>query len=294
MMIEKRIPKFYEAIYEIDSLLAVENILFKELQSEINKALDNNFIMTAAANRIKEYEKILSIPETSNDINFRRERVLNRMAMNMPFTMKSLKQKLDSLIGADNYSMYIDYNNYTLYVESKILNQTWFTETFITVNKMKPANIVFVNKPLLTDNLLINEEVMLTQREYQYKLGMWKLGENPFAKFEDKGAVKLKENKSIQNYMLDELKNFTVNKIGYIKINGTFKISEFIKKEIIDNKIILEYAVNKSSLLIEVTKVEVYSIDDHLISIINLYVPLPEDIELKHIINIQEGVVDNG
>ncbi|MDT9337321.1 DUF2313 domain-containing protein [Clostridium perfringens] len=285
-------PSLYNNILEIDNLVKVENDLFENLNSEFDKAIRNEYVVTADKETIKRYETLLRITDGDDkELSFRRQRILNRLAMNMPFTIKALKQKLDELIGKGNYNVFVDPDRFTLYVESKILNQVWFNETYITIHKMKPANIIFVNKPFIDEKILANEEVTLAQREYNYKLGStWRLGTLPFKSLHQKGAIKLKENNSIQDYFINELKNFALNKIGYVKLNNTKVINEFITKNIVDGKLTLEYAVLKSFGLIEITKVDVYTPDNNLLTSINLYVPIIEDLELKHVINIEEGV----
>lgn len=285
-------PSLYNNILEIDNLVKVENDLFEDLNSEFDKAIRNEYVVTADKETIKRYETLLRITDGDDkELSFRRQRILNRLAMNMPFTIKALKQKLDELIGKGNYNVFVDPDRFTLYVESKILNQVWFNETYITIHKMKPANIIFVNKPFIDEKILANEEITLAQREYNYRLGStWRLGTLPFKSLHQKGAIKLKENNSIQDYFINELKNFALNKIGYVKLNNTKVINEFITKNIVDGKLTLEYAVLKKFGLTEITKVDVYTPDNNLLTSINLYVPIIEDLELKHVINIEEGV----
>lgn len=285
-------PLLYENILEIDTLVEAENYILDELNTEINRVKDNEYIVTADKETIKRYEILLRITDGDDkDLEFRRQRVLNRLAMNMPFTLRALKQKLNELIGKGNYVVSVDNENYTLIVESKILNQVWFNETYITINKMKPANIVFINKPYIDEKVLTNEEISLSQREYNYKLGTtWRLGIKPFKTLREKGVIKLKENKSITNYFIDEMKKFIVSKIGYIKLNDTKVVNEFITKSVVNGKPTIEYAVSKTWGLGEITKVDVYTSDNNLLTTVNLYVPIIEDLELKHVINVEEGV----
>lgn len=285
-------PLLYENILEIDTLVEAENSILDKLNAEINRVKDNEYIVTADKETIKRYEILLRITDGDDkDLEFRRQRVLNRLAMNMPFTLRALKQKLNELIGKGNYVVSVDNENYTLIVESKILNQVWFNETYITINKMKPANIVFINKPFIDEKILVNEEISLSQREYNYRLGTtWSLGIKPFKTLNEKGVIKLKENKSITNYFVDEMRNFIISKIGYVKLNNIKVVNEFITKDVIGGKPTIEYAVSKSWGLGEITKVDIYTSDDNLLTTVNLYVPIIEDLELKHVINVEEGV----
>lgn len=282
-------PAFYKDILEIKELAATQNAMFNNLEIEFQKALNNQFINTCDVNYLKKYESLFNIINTSDDIEFRRERLLNRMAMNIPFTLRGLKQKLDKIIGPDNYNIRVDYDNQTLYIESQILSQVWANETYITVNNIKPANIVFINKPLIQEGLLLNETLSYSERNYNYKLGVWRLGSKPFMSLKEKGIIKMAESKSINENLLNDLRKTLKDKVSYIKINNSIKIQDFLKLEIIDNEIIIEYAFKKNTNIAEITKVEVFDSNDRNLSTINLYVPVIEDIELKHIFRIKEG-----
>lgn len=283
-------PAFYKDILEIKELAATQNSMFNNLEIEFQKALNNQFINTCDVNYLKKYESLFNIINTSDDIEFRRERLLNRMAMNIPFTLRGLKQKLDKIIGPDNYNIRVDYDNQTLYIESQILSQVWANETYITVNNIKPANIVFINKPLIQEGLLLNETLSYSERNYNYKLGVWRLGSKPFMSLKEKGIIKMAESKSINENLLNDLRKTLKDKVSYIKINNSIKIQDFLKLEIINNEIIIEYAFKKNTNVTEITKVEVFDNNDRNLSTINLYVPVIEDIELKHIFRIKEGV----
>lgn len=284
-------PPIYNDILEIKTLVNCENKLFTDLDSEFKEALLNNYVITANSNMIREYESILKITDDNKDLNFRRQRILNRLAMNMPFTLNALKQKLNELIGKDKYNVYIDNTKYTLYVESEIINQNWFMETYITINKMKPANIVFINRPVVNKQIFINETISYSQREYNYRLGTnWNLGKKPFKSLIEKGVIKLPEAPSIQENFLDKLRNYTLSNISHIKLNNKIMINTFLKKDIIDKKILLQYTVLKSTGLTEINKVDLYDKDNKLLTSINLYVPVIEDLELKHLLNIKEGM----
>ena len=131
-------PEIYDGVLEIDELIASENSLFDELEKEFNKVLLNQFITTCDVSTIAKYENLFSIvPDSSKDIEFRRSRVLNRLAMNSSFTLRFLEEKLNELIGKGKYKIEIDYDKYSMYIESASLNQDWFNETYITINTIK-------------------------------------------------------------------------------------------------------------------------------------------------------------
>ena len=89
--------------------------------------------------------------------------------------------KKDELIGPGLWEVHVDYPNYTLYIESSAQNQNYATEVAFTINRIKPAHIVYVNTPFIRSGLLLSEQIERLIRTYNYKLGSWALGALPFA-----------------------------------------------------------------------------------------------------------------
>lgn len=287
--IKNYFPRIYEGVLETDALIQVENELLQGLKDELDLCLLNQYILSTDERTIAAHEEALKIINSSNDLDFRRQRIISRLSDTVPYTLNALKLKLNSLLGEGNYFISVDNNNYTIFLESYSLNQNWLHEVHVTIHKYKPANMIFVNKPLITEKVFINEEIELIERGYNYKLGSWLLGQKPFVTLEDKGVIKMAQAKSIQSDLTDYLKEKTVEKIEYIKINGTYEVRNFITKAVDNGKVVVEYIVPISSNITEITKIEMFDSVDKVLSAVTLYVPILNDVELKHIISIEEG-----
>lgn len=287
----KLYPPIYKGFKEIDVLADIQENQKLEYQEEVDRFLRNQFISTCEVAKLEEIEKILKIPIRGEDIEFRRERVLNRLSMTPPFSMPFLRMKLDGIIGVNKYEIKMDHENYTMYVESSAVNQLWFNEIYITVNKVKPCNIVFVNKPITKRKVVINEEVEYVKRLYNYKLGSWQLGIKPFTSLGDREDIKLKEGRSITPSLLSDLMLFTKDKITKVRLNNSVIITEFKTKEVVDGKLLLEYIVHNSAGISEITKVELLDNNNSAKSTMDVYVPIVDGVELKHLIGIEEGVI---
>lgn len=287
----KLYPSIYKDFKEIDVLANIQEAQKSVGLNEIDRFLRNQFIRTCEVGKIEELEKIMKIPIKNEDIDFRRERILNRLSMYPPYSTPFLKMKLNQIIGSGNYNLYMDYENYILYIESSANNQQWFNELYITINKIKPCNIVFINKPVTKRKILANERVEYVKRMYNYRLGAWQLGIHPFTRLGDREDIKLIEGKSITESLLTDLKEYTANLITKVRINNSLVIDEFIFKGIKDNKLAIEYEVNKTHNITEITKIELCDSDNNAKSILEVYVPVMETIELKHVIDIEEGVI---
>lgn len=284
------LPALYDDVQEMDIITSVEDELFNNLSEALTSAVSNQFITTADSYGIAKYENLLGIrPNNAEDLEFRRERVLNRFSTSKIFTKQSLKIKLDSILGPNNYAFSIDYNNYTLVVESSATNQQWYHELLVTINSSKPANIVFINKPLVASNIRAGEKIDLSQQIWNYKLGTsWSLGALPFVSIQYVGEKKMSTTPSISQKLLNDLASTTSTDVQKVRINSQHVITTFSKKQSENNVVIIEYTVPTSLGVTEVQKVELLNSSNEVLTSSSIYVPLLEDIILKHTIAIEE------
>lgn len=139
------IPSVYNQVDEIEALLDIEEPLFKKILLEVEKAFDNTSVLKADSDGLKMFEEMLGIVATpSESLEFRRFRIINRMSLKPPLSLRWLKSVLDESVGEGNYSCYVDYNNYTLHIDAVTRDRSWYEELLYTVNSNKPCNIEFV------------------------------------------------------------------------------------------------------------------------------------------------------
>ena len=286
------VPKVYEDVEEIDTLIEVEQELFSSAEDQVNLVKSNQYILTNTEEGIAQHEKQLGIiPNVmTEDLNLRRQRIINRISTRPPFTLEYLKQRLDVLVGVGKYTVTMDYENYTLYVESSASNQFWGNEISVTMNLIKPANIVYINIPYVSEDVDISEEVSYNQIEYNYRLGTsWVLGAGPFASTNYKGVIKMAEANSIKSDFLNGLSAQALNMISGILINNTEKITTFKTKTTEDNIVTLEYYLTTGLGISEVTNIKLVDGEDNVLTEAVVYVPLLSDAVVKHTIKIKEG-----
>lgn len=283
-------PSVYDGVLEISVLAETDDVLLDQALAQLEQAQLNQFILTADEETIEVYEKMFSIlanPSTES-LEFRRERILNRMSLQPPFTMRWLQNKLDEIIGVGKWNACVDYANRTLYVESFIVNQLWFNELRITINRIKPCNLVFINKPLLIEDVLASETVFTSAKHYNYVLGHWQLGQKPFATIDPEEVIKLPSVKSIDNNLLTDVAAFSASDIVAVRLNGSVKISEFTTKEGQGTMTLIEYEV-KPAQAREITQIELLGTGDRVLTSSAVYIPVTEAVICKHTINFKEG-----
>jgi len=112
------VPRYFHDIREIDAQIAAQQAQFDELGQWIGLVNDNFFIQTADDQTLTVLEGLFNIlaDRTTEDINFRRARLLNMFATAPPFTLYFLYGRLVSLVGRGMFHVTIDYNNYYLQI----------------------------------------------------------------------------------------------------------------------------------------------------------------------------------
>ena len=238
-------------------------------------------------------------------LEFRRQRVLNRLSMSPPFTTIFLRQRLDEILGVGQYVMLFGSDGvgpgevippFTVIVESAVNNFQWYEELAITIGKIKPANIVYITRPLIANALVNGEVLQYSEMGWNYRLnGSWNLGEKPFASLTEKGVIKMATTQSLKKALFETMGDAAMGAVNKVVLNGTYEITSFTMFEIStldDNQCVLtiRYTVPVTSGLGNITRVEVVNSDSQLLSQSNVYVPLIQDIELKHTLTIKEGI----
>lgn len=309
------VPRIYKDVTEMDAIIDAEQRQLSSAQTEASQAFANTFVLTANYEGIEMFEMMLGIiaDPTTESMEFRRQRVLNRITLAPPFTFRFLKKRLDDIIGKGAWNAHVDFNNYTLYVESSALNQNWYQELEFTINQIKPCNIIFTNVPLTALLIAINEEIsyrtiqwnyLLGQwrlgafpfatisgsqvLEWYYKLGSWALGEKPFALTEGGAIIKMADKASITDKLLHDTAGFVLSDIKAVLINDSVKITSFRVSHAIGSVVTLEYEVTPAQVE-EVTNIKLLDGDDNVLSNSNVWVPVPQTILGKHTIRIKEG-----
>ena len=283
-------PSVYDGVLEISVLSETDDVLLDRALAKLERAQLNQFILTADEETISVYEKMFSIlaNPTTETLQFRRERILNRMSLQPPFTMRWLQNKLDGIIGVGKWNAYVDYANRTLYIESFVVNQQWFNELRITINRIKPCNLVFVNKPLIMSDVVANETIVSATQHYNYILGQWQLGQEPFATTDPEEVIKLPSVNSINPNLLADVASFSATDVVAVRLNGSVKLSNFTTKAGQGTTTIVEYEV-KPAQASEITQIELLGTGDRVLTASAVYIPVTEAVICKHAINFKEG-----
>lgn len=285
------LPYWFRRILDFQEICKTESAQMEALAAAINAVADNFFFQTMDEGAVSTWEKIFGIvpnPQTET-LDFRRQRVLNRVSMQPPFTLGFLYQKLDQIIGKGKYEIHLDYPNYTLYILSSAENQSYATEVSYTVGRIKPAHIVFINQPFVANKLTLGETVALSALVWQYRLGSWGLGLTPFVLTEDKEVVVVPSNYSVQQELLEDTAKAIPLNVASARINGSIVISA-LERTTVGNVAQVQYTVTAEQTTL-VTQIELLDGDGNVLTTSPVYVPVTEDSIFTHKIqvDVKEG-----
>ncbi|MGE7718054.1 putative phage tail protein [Priestia megaterium] len=189
-MVEDRIlihlPEYYGDIEDFEELAGTETIELTLMEGAVDQLFDDQFVETSGLQAIKRRELMLGIQAdpTTETLEFRRRRILNRYQTKPPFTIRYLQQQLDMLVGPGMTIVSVDYENRLLTVTANIDNASVFREVLHTIETIKPANMVYQQNTALEGGIVLEEHISMQEMVWNYKLdGSWQLGEKPFVSF---------------------------------------------------------------------------------------------------------------
>lgn len=292
----KLLPPWYRDVAEYQQICNAEAQQLQTAALATQSIADNFYFQTMNLAGVQMWEQIFNItpnPATET-LAFRRARVLNRISMRPPYTLGFLYQKLDELVGPGLWSVEVDYANYALTIEAGAEDQSYWQELAYTVNHIKPAHITYISRPLIRTGILMSEEVRSAHFEWNYYLGSWPLGAEPFADETDVEVVKTANINSIQPAMLNGVANFASGDVAYVQINDGIDIGTINKAvtpaQYVGGAATLTVSYNVTTTMTDaVTSVALMDADGNALTSMSVYVPVTETVNLQHTILIQEG-----
>lgn len=147
----QKLPRYHRNIYEFQQISKADTPELKLLLKHIDTILSNWFIDTADDYGISRLEKIAGIiPDSSVDLELRKFNLLLKMSEKLPYTDETLEERLTSLCGAGNYSVFRDYDNYFLSILTTLEDGNTFDSIIEALDKMVPCNLTIEVKNVVT------------------------------------------------------------------------------------------------------------------------------------------------
>lgn len=283
-------PPWFREILDFQALCQTEGEELQAMAAAMERVRANLFVQTMDEATTAEWEAIFHIVPNpvTEPLDFRRNRVLNRLSMHPPFTLTFLHQRLDALFGPGNWEVEVDYPNYTLYIEAAVEDQQYFSEMSITMDLIKPCHIVYISRPRVAAAFRLSETVSRSVGDYNYILGGWVLGQLPFFSARREETVKMAAQPSIQQAFLDQAAGFVVDDIKSARINGSIIINA-LSKSTVGNVASVGYRVLKEQTE-EVTLIELLDRAGTVLATSAVGVPIVEEaVAFRHAFTVKEG-----
>lgn len=286
------LPIMYQGIAEVEAQQDALSIEINKLHATYQQALMDQFVQHASLKAIVYYENIFNIvgnPSTES-LQFRRERVLSRIKMlTPPYTYWYFRMLLDGFFGKDKYKLSVDNDNFTITLESSANDSLWYHEIQVSITAVKPCNMIFINKPRISEKLLTNEEIYSTTSIRNYTLdGNWMLGLRPFILIGEETLNKMASTLSIQQTFIDKTIEQWQTFFSKSLINDSYNVTELnISKE--GSNLIVTYSISKESVNC-ITNIKLMGIDNTILFNSNVFIPVDDYVTIKHIINLKEGI----
>lgn len=129
-------------IAEIKEIIRVLNEEFEAVDKRIQQVLCNMFVLDCDEAGIERYEKMLGVtPEAGDTLDDRRFRILALYKGDTPYTLISLRQKLEDLCGAKNVEVTLDADNYRISIVIELASKNQYNTVLKVVKSMLPCNL---------------------------------------------------------------------------------------------------------------------------------------------------------
>lgn len=133
------IPEFMGEFVEINKIITAEEPEFDLLMQKIQHIQNQLYIETATEEGLEKYESLLNIKSTSADLSVRRANVLALWYSDMPFTIRTLIQRLSVLQGNDNVDAWVE--EFLLHVKIDLTTAEEIGSARKIIDNMIPANL---------------------------------------------------------------------------------------------------------------------------------------------------------
>lgn len=145
------LPSFVASYSEIDEIMDDNQQELDPLWLIHKQTLDNNFVQDSDDYGASRYEKILRL--TRNPIHSLDDRkfiILLNMNKELPYTIRTLRKTLTSILGDENaYILTVKHNEYALWLVLRIEYQSKFEEIKKMLHQVIPANLGLSSRLLM-------------------------------------------------------------------------------------------------------------------------------------------------
>lgn len=137
------LPDYLRDVRELRAIADAGTPVFSRLAAAQRQMLNDQFVSTAGESALRRYEQMLGISRAASDsLDDRRFKVLSKINNQLPYSMRWLRQKLDTLFGTGNYQIVRDVSTHKLAVEADVQFESVIVALYDDLRQSVPANLV--------------------------------------------------------------------------------------------------------------------------------------------------------
>lgn len=177
------LPFFMQNVEEIKKIMEVSQPEVENINQNLKILLQDLFVLNSTENATKHYEKMFNIiPKFSDTLEKRQLDILVLYNQILPFTLETLKEKLNAICGENGYTLNIIYEKFILNVKLVLDKKSLIFTVEDLLERIVPVNIII--------NISIDYNVWKDLNIYNWKsLNIYRWGD-------------IKECESIKNKVL--------------------------------------------------------------------------------------------
>ena len=186
-----RIVEYFPAVMSksehMRNLANAEDLGLSLLKNNYDEIFKNLYVETATVDGIERYEQMLGILHKLDDsLEDRRVAILAKLNTRLPYTRRVLIQFFNNLVGADGYTLRIDYGRRMIFLKIELSRKNQVAAIARMLRQVLPANMMFDIK--LKYNQVYMLKVFKPDELKTYTVGQIKVDERLKREFLAKGG----------------------------------------------------------------------------------------------------------
>lgn len=187
MRIVEYFPDIISKSEHMRNLANAEDLGLSLLKNNYDEIFKNLYVETATVDGIERYEQMLGILHKLDDsLEDRRVAILAKLNTRLPYTRRVLIQFFNNLVGADGYTLRIDYGRRMIFLKIELSRKNQVAAIARMLRQVLPANMMFDIK--LKYNQVYMLKVFKPDELKTYTVGQIKVDERLKREFLAKGG----------------------------------------------------------------------------------------------------------
>lgn len=160
--IKRYIPKVLQDNDTMDSIYSTQEDEIELLHKSSMDIFNNNFVQTSNLKGVRKYEEILKIKsDISFDLEYRKQKILDKLTYKPPFTRQRLQSILERIWGVGNFLFEISPDKFEVIIDIETTNPSYYIEYSKIIRDVIPANLYLI--------LSLQYTYLFLNRNYTYE-----------------------------------------------------------------------------------------------------------------------------